>query len=202
MPALISSFRIVFIIFNVKKLMIRYLLPVILLIGFKEVAAQDKKPKIRDWHYLDYEKDGYRGISLDKAYGLLKGRKSETVIVAVIDSGIDTLQPDLKSVLWKNPAEIPYNKIDDDGDGLTDDVYGWNYLGAPDGENLSVSISEIDRTYHRFKKQFEGKNLDEIPAELKWQFREWKRSLEKIDTAYNRAKSQIEVVRQNWEFMN
>ena len=182
--------------------MIRYLLPVILLIGFKEVAAQDKKPKIRDWHYLDYEKDGYRGISLEKAYGLLKGRKSETVIVAVIDSGIDTLQPDLKSVLWKNPAEIPYNKIDDDGDGLTDDVYGWNYLGAPDGENLSVSISEIDRTYHRFKKQFEGKNLDEIPAELKWQFREWKRSLEKIDTAYNRAKSQIEVVRQNWEFIS
>ena len=182
--------------------MFRYLLPVFLLIGFKDAVAQEKKPKAKDWHYLDYEKDGYRGISLDKAYELLKGKKSQTVIVAVIDSGIDTLQPDLKSVLWRNPAEIPFNKIDDDGDGLTDDVYGWNYLGAPDGENLSVSISEIDRTYHRFKKQFEGKKIDEIPPALKWQYREWKRSLEKIDTAYIRAKAQIDVVRQNWEFIS
>ncbi|MES1223653.1 MAG: S8 family serine peptidase, partial [Bacteroidota bacterium] len=163
------------------------------------IFAQNSKPKIKDWHYLDYEKDGYRGISLAKAYDLLKNRKSETVIVAIIDSGIDTLQPDLKPVLWTNPAEIPNNNIDDDGNGLIDDYYGWNYLGAPNGENLSVSVSDIYRTYHRFKKQFEGKNKNEIPTEFQWQYREWKRAEAKIDTAYNKAREQIDLVRENWE---
>lgn len=164
-------------------------------------AYSQSRPKIKDWHYLDYEKDGYRGISLQQAYDLLKGRKSETVIVAVIDSGIDTLQPDLKPVLWQNPGEIPGNNTDDDKDGLIDDVYGWNYLGAANGENLSVSVSDIYRTYHRFKSRFEGKPAQDIPATMKWQYREWKRAEEKIDTAYNKALRQIDVVKENWGFI-
>ncbi|MES1217635.1 MAG: peptidase S8 and S53 subtilisin kexin sedolisin, partial [Bacteroidota bacterium] len=87
--------------------MLKRFLPILLLLTLNILHAQNSKPKIKDWHYLDYEKDGHRGISLAKAYDLLKNRKSETVIVAIIDSGIDTLQPDLKPVLWTNPAEIP-----------------------------------------------------------------------------------------------
>lgn len=82
----------------------------ILLFNYGTVSAQPVKPRIKNWHYLDFAKDGYHGISLNQAYELLKGRKSEPVIVAVIDSGIDTLQPDLKPVLWHNPREIPNNK--------------------------------------------------------------------------------------------
>lgn len=174
-------------------------LSVLFLLSYSFLNSQEVKPKIKDWHYLDYEKDGYRGISLQQAYDLLKGRKSEPVIVAVIDSGIDTLQPDLKPVLWNNPKEIPNNNVDDDGNGLIDDYYGWNYLGAANGENLAISVSDIYRTYHRFKKQFEGKNTNQIPAGEKWYFREWKRAEEKINEAYTRAGSQISTVRQNWE---
>lgn len=181
--------------------MLKFLYTTVLL-SLSFFGYSQTKPKIKDWHYLDYEKDGYRGISLQQAYDLLKNRKSETVIVAVIDSGIDTLQPDLKPVLWTNPAEIPANNIDDDQNGLIDDVYGWNYLGAPNGENLSISVSDVYRTYHRFKKQFEGKKAAEIPTDMKWQYREWKRAEEKIDTAYNRATNQIDVIRQNWDFIS
>jgi len=54
------------------------------------------------------------GTGVKEAYELLKGRKSTTVIVAVIDSGIDTLHEDLVPNLWVNKKEIPGNGIDDD----------------------------------------------------------------------------------------
>src|SRR5687768_744720 len=77
-----------------------------------------------NWHLLDKTESGYYGISLDKAYELLKGKKSKPVVVAVIDSGVDTLHEDLKPVLWRNPKEVPGNGNDDDKNGYSDDVYG------------------------------------------------------------------------------
>lgn len=62
--------------------------------------------------------------------------KSNDVIVAVIDTGIDTEQPLLKDQLWTNPGETGLdargrdrsnNGIDDDGNGFIDDVHGWNF---------------------------------------------------------------------------
>src|SRR3954470_24440172 len=68
----------------------------------------------KGWHLMDKDKDGYYGISLDKAYDFVRAKKlkSKTVIVAVIDSGVDTLHEDLKGILWTNPKEIPGNGID------------------------------------------------------------------------------------------
>ncbi len=54
-------------------------------------------------------------------------------MVAVVDSGIDTTQEDLKPVLWHNPGEISGNGIDDDHNGYIDDVYGWNFIGGAFG---------------------------------------------------------------------
>src|SRR6201986_2542131 len=87
----------------------------------------------KNWHMLDLKADGYYGISLMPAYQFLKGKKSKTVIVTTIDSGIDTAQKDLVSVLWVNPKEIPGNGVDDDHDGLVDDIHGWDFLGGKDG---------------------------------------------------------------------
>ena len=73
---------------------------------------------LKGWHLKDLDNDKLYGISLEQAYNFLKEKKlkSKTVIVAVIDSGIDTLHEDLKPVLWKNPKEIPGNGKDDDND--------------------------------------------------------------------------------------
>ena len=66
------------------------------------------------WHLLDHAKDGYNGISINEAYEFVKSKnlKSNPVVVAVIDSGIDTLHEDLKPILWTNPKEIPGNGKD------------------------------------------------------------------------------------------
>jgi subtilisin family serine protease len=118
----------------------------------------EKKVTPNDWHQLDRAETGYYGISLDKALEFLKGRKSQQVVVAVIDSGVDTLHEALKPILWKNPGEIPGNGIDDDKNGYVDDIYGWNFLGGKDGRNVKEDSYEGARVYWKLRNKF-GNNV-------------------------------------------
>ena len=120
--------------------------------------AQTNSLKIvpNGWHLMDQKTSGFYGISLDKTYDFVKGRKSQPVVVAIIDSGIDTTHEDLKGVLWTNPKEIPGNGIDDDGNGYADDVHGWNFLGGKDGRNVKQDSYEAARVYHNYKSKFEN----------------------------------------------
>ena len=120
-----------------------------------------KKEVPKGWHLLDNKENGYYGISIDKAYQFVKSKnlKSTPVIVAVIDSGVDTLHEDLKSVLWKNPKEIPGNGIDDDNNGYVDDINGWNFLGGRDGRNVEKDSYEAARVYHKLKSKWEEKDI-------------------------------------------
>lgn len=117
----------------------------------------------RGWHLLDKQTDGYYGISLKKAYDFIqeKNLKSKPVLVAVIDSGIDTTHEDLKSVLWTNTGEIPGNGIDDDNNGYIDDVHGWNFVGGRDGRNVKDNSSEAARVYYAYKDKF-GNVVDSL----------------------------------------
>ncbi len=114
------------------------------------------------WHMMDKATDGYSGVSAKKAYEFLKSKnlKSKTVIVAVIDSGIDTAQEDLKPILWTNPREIPGNGKDDDGNGYIDDVHGWNFLGGKDGRNVKIDSDERGRVYYSLKDKWDNKEVD------------------------------------------
>ena len=59
------------------------------------------------------------------------------ILVAVIDTGIDYTHPDLAANMYTNPGEIPGNGIDDDSNGVIDDVHGANFTGAtPVGNGL------------------------------------------------------------------
>ncbi len=60
------------------------------------------------------------------------------VVVAVIDSGIDRTIPAIACRVWRNPLEIPDNRIDDDGNGYVDDVFGWDFRDD-DPDSLSGS---------------------------------------------------------------
>lgn len=50
----------------------------------------------------------------------------DTIVVAVVDGGVQLSHPDLLANIWTNYGEIPGNNIDDDGNGYIDDVNGWN----------------------------------------------------------------------------
>jgi cell wall-associated protease len=153
--------------------------------------GQQTNPRLRGWHLLDAKNDGYVGISLNKAYELLKGRKSQTVIVAVIDSGIDTLHEDLKDILWRNPKEIGGNGKDDDGNGYVDDLYGWNFPGSREGVNLSRNSHEVSRVYHNWKNEFEGKREKDIPASKKFLYSQWVKAASLINKDYEEASKEL-----------
>ncbi len=138
----------------------------------------------KNWHQLDPASSGFNGISLDKAYSLLKSKKlkSNRIVVAVIDSGIDTLHEDLKPVLWTNPKEIPGNGIDDDKNGYVDDVHGWNFLGGKDGRNVKEDSYEGARVYNKLKPIWEGKEVDVagLSAADKLSYETYQKAKEKI----------------------
>lgn len=101
----------------------------------KEAALTDIEAK--NWGHLDLVKDTIPGMSVDKAYSeIIKGKKGQKIIVAVIDSGIDITHEDLDGVLWTNKKEIAGNGKDDDNNGYVDDIHGWNFLGDGHDEQL------------------------------------------------------------------
>ncbi len=147
-------------------------------------GTSSKTELVKGWHQLDKEKDGVYGISLEKAYNFLqlKNLKSKQVLVAVIDSGVDTLQEDLVHILWTNPGEIPGNGIDDDHNGYVDDVHGWNFIGGKDGRNVKDDSQEEGRVYYKYKNQFDNKKIlmDTMSAESRDQYNMWVKSKKKI----------------------
>jgi cell wall-associated protease len=136
------------------------------------------------WHLLGYEKDSVYGIDLNRAYTFLKEKNkiSTPIIVAVIDSGIDTTHEDLKNILWKNVKEIPGNGIDDDKNGYIDDIYGWNFLGNKNGKNIKKASDEKSRVFHKYKALYANKELDTnlMSVEEKYIYQTWYKSSKEI----------------------
>lgn len=147
----------------------------------------------KDWFLKDPEADQVQGISAEKAYQtLLKDQPSRTVIVAVIDSGIDIDHEDLNSVIWTNEDEIPDNGIDDDNNGYIDDVHGWNFIGGKDG-NVNQDTDEFTRTYVKLKKQFEGIDEKKISKRDKPAYEEYLKSKAKFEKLVAENKEQYEL---------
>lgn len=119
--------------------------------------AQNKRPD--NWFNLDPSNDKVNGVSTDRSYKeLLKDKTSTTIIVGVIDSGVDFEHEDLKNVMWTNTGEIAGNGIDDDKNGYVDDIHGWNFIGGKDGKNVSDDNLEMTRLMRKLKPKYEGKS--------------------------------------------
>jgi subtilisin family serine protease len=112
------------------------------------IATAKKVPlteaESKSWSHSDLVTDSIPGMSLEKAYAFLQGKKGVEVVVGVLDSGTDLLHEDLKEVAWVNPKEIPANGIDDDKNGYIDDMNGWNFLGPIYKEHLEYQRIIID----------------------------------------------------------
>lgn len=124
----------------------------------------------QDWHHLDEDRTRFRGISSQLAYEeLLKDRSPEQrVIVAVIDGGVDINHEDLKANIWTNEDEVPGNGVDDDENGYTDDVHGWNFIGGADGQNVDNDTFEVTRLYAKLHPKYADADTTTFtPAERK-----------------------------------
>ena len=144
----------------------------------KAVELTDTEEK--EWSHLDLKTDTIPGVSLQRAYKELVKPKSKTIIVAVIDSGIDIDHEDLKENIWVNSGEIPNNGKDDDANGYIDDINGWNFLGNASNEQLEYVrlVASGDTSNPRFteakellSKEYEKTNknkkqYDEILTQL------------------------------------
>ncbi len=77
------------------------------------------------------ERPAVEGVDMDvKEAWELSGKQqgsNREVVVAVIDTGVDYTHPDLKGHMWMNENEIPNDGIDNDNNGYTDDIYGWDF---------------------------------------------------------------------------
>ncbi|WP_025742228.1 S8 family peptidase [Aquimarina pacifica] len=125
-------------------------------IPLKNIELTDKQLEI--WGTLDLIKDTVPGMSVERAYKeIIKNKKGQPVIVGVIDSGVDIEHEDLDDVLWVNTKEIKGNGIDDDKNGYIDDIYGWNFLGDAEDENL-----EFVRIIKKLGPKYAGKNLASV----------------------------------------
>lgn len=143
----------------------KVLLAAVFLVGFGFSYAQESKagvdPKedkdLMTWYHKDFATTKVYGINTENAYKFLesKGLKPKTVLVGVLDSGVQVDHPGLVKNIWTNPNEVPGNGKDDDGNGYIDDIHGWNFIGGKNGD-IGIDNMEVTRVVAKYKPIFEG----------------------------------------------
>jgi subtilisin family serine protease len=127
----------------------KYIFNIFLLSFSVSLVAQS--PADTFWHFNQFHPRKMAAIDFDRAEELAKDKKQDTIIVAVIDAGMDINHEDLISNLWVNRKEIAGNKKDDDGNGYVDDIHGWNFIGGPDS-SVTHDNMELTRLFVKLSK--------------------------------------------------
>ena len=142
----------------------KFFISALFLSGFLGLAQSTTKAldpmhdkDLMTWYHKDFATTHVYGVNTQNAYKFLnsKGLKPRTVVVAVLDSGVQIDHPAIKNNIWTNPNEVPGNGKDDDKNGYIDDVHGWDFIGGKNGE-VSADNLEITRVVRQYKDVFEG----------------------------------------------
>ena len=146
----------------------KILIAVAFFAAYSFAFSQEDKKEDKDlmtWYHKDFNATKIYGINTQNAYKFLesKGLKPKTVVVGVIDSGVEVDHPGLIKNMWKNPNEVPNNGKDDDNNGYVDDIHGWNFIGGKNG-NVGVDNLEVTRVVKKYQKLFEGSSSAENKA--------------------------------------
>ena len=94
------------------------------------------------WHWNNTGQSGGStgtDVEMEAAWDITTGgvtAQGDTIVLAIIDDGIDLNHPDLQQNLWINHAEIPFNGLDDDANGFIDDYRGWNVFSEADNQGI------------------------------------------------------------------
>lgn len=152
------------------------------------VFAQKKAPK--NWQNLDPKTDRVYGMGVEEAYKLLQGRTPKTIIVAVIDIGVEVDHEDLKDIIWTNPGEIPNNGIDDEKNGYIDDIHGWSFLGGRNGD-INYESLEFARIYHQMTKKYAALDTNKLSCHGKVEFVQYKKMKAKFLTEQEENTEQL-----------
>ena len=160
-------------------------------------STQRKAPE--NWFNMDRSANYVPGVSTEKTYEALKNRPSRTIVVAVIDGGVDVQHEDLKSKVWINPKEVPGNGIDDDKNGYVDDINGWNFIGGKDGKNVNQDTYEVTREYVRLKKKYEGIDSSKVKKKDREEFVYFHKVKSEVEKKRNELQQQSENFRTFYE---
>ncbi len=174
------------------------LIAITLMVMSTTILAQEKPAK--DWYHQD--NTATQGISVNKAYSeLLQGKDSKTIIVAVIDGGVDTSHEDLESVIWTNEDEIANNGKDDDKNGYIDDIHGWNFIGGKT-EDVGPDNLEITRVYAELSKKYADKTEKELSGKEKKEYKKYLAIKKEFDKRLEQAQkdyAEVEMYRSFYE---
>lgn len=164
----------------------------------QETAVDPMQDKdLMTWYHKDISSTKVFGVNTENAYKYLesKGLKPKTVIVGVLDSGVEVDHPGLIKNMWTNPKEIAGNGKDDDKNGYIDDVYGWNFIGGANGDIDSDNL-EVTRMVKKYKPVFEGTDSAKNKAnqaKMPEEFAMYMKSKQIFDEKSMQAKMQVQT---------
>ena len=156
--------------------------------------------EIQKWPHADIYTDSVPGMSLDKAYEFVADKKGTTIIVGVLDSGIDINHEDLKDNVWVNSDEIAGNGKDDDKNGYVDDVHGWNFLGG-DGAATPEQL-EVTRLYKKLGDKYGDKSESDITAADKEEFAYYQKVKADYEKRMDEANKNLEHYKKTKVYLN
>ncbi len=135
----------------------------LLVMSFQAIAqnsVDQQELEKRNWFHSDFSKTGIYGVGTESALEFLnsKNLKPKTVVVGVLDSGVEIDHEDLKNEIWVNKKEKAGNGKDDDKNGFVDDINGWDFCTDASGKDYNEDSYEATRVTFMYEPVFNSGN--------------------------------------------